>query len=112
MDDTTKKMPKGGRKGGTIFPRFGLKQASEWARKLVAKTHTAGQPVGVIYSGVVGAKTGSGDVRISTLRQFGYLTGDKATGFQADQLAKKMVAAPPEEIESVYRDAALRPKVF
>jgi hypothetical protein len=46
------------------------------------------------------------------LRQYGYLAGDKAAGFQADQLAKKMVAAPPEEIESVYRDAALRPKVF
>lgn len=112
MSDNKKTPPKGGRKGGTIFPRTGLKQASDWARKLVSKTHTGPQPPGVIHSGVVGAKGGMGDVRISALRQYGYLTGDKATGFLADGLAKKLVAAPPEEMEAVYREAVLRPKVL
>jgi len=37
-------MPKGGRKGGTQFPRLDLKQAIEFNKKLVSKTHTAPQP--------------------------------------------------------------------
>ncbi len=34
------KPPKGGRKGGTLFPKLNLKQALEYAEKLVSKTHT------------------------------------------------------------------------
>jgi hypothetical protein len=112
MTTPKKVMPKGGRKGGTIFPRVALKEAVDYARKLVSKTHTGAQPRDVIFSGVVGAKSGLGDVRISALKQYGFLKGDTKSNFSADDLAKKIVAAPPEELVQLYRQAVLRPTVF
>lgn len=105
-------MPKGGRKGGTVFPRVALADAVKYAKKLVSKTHTGPQTVGVIHSGVVGAKGGIGDVRISSLKQYGFLTGDRKTGFSAAELAKQIAAAPPEEISPLYQKAVLLPAVF
>ncbi|WP_157977940.1 hypothetical protein [Paraburkholderia kururiensis] len=105
-------MPKGGRKGGTIFPRVALVDALGYARKLVSKTHTSAQPKEVIFSGVVGAKTGLGDVRVSALRQYGFLKGDAKSNFSADELAKQIVAAPQEELIPLYRRAVLKPVVF
>ena len=97
-----RQMPKGGRKGGTVFPRVALKDAINYARKLVSKTHTAAQPKDVILSGVIGAKGGTGDVRISALKQYGFLKGDVATHFTATALAKKIEAAPSEELVPLY----------
>ncbi|MDW6025671.1 hypothetical protein SAZ10_28300 [Mesorhizobium sp. BAC0120] len=108
----TRQMPKGGRKGGTIFPRIALQDAVGYARRLVSKTHTSRQPRDVIYSGVVGAKAGIGDVRISALKQYGFLDGDAKSGYTADELAKKIVAAPPEELPHLYGQAVLKPTVF
>lgn len=99
----TRQMPKGGRKGGSVFPRLTLSDAVAYARKLVSKTHTSAQPKDVILSGVVGAKTGTGDVRMSALKQYGFLKGDTKSGFSADDLAKKIDAAPPEELIPLYR---------
>jgi hypothetical protein len=92
-----RQMPKGGRKGGTVFPRIALKEALHYGRKLVSKTHVSAQPHDIIYSGVVGAKGGAGDVRISALRQYGLLTGDKKTNYLASDLAKKISSAPPDD---------------
>ncbi|MFM0437588.1 hypothetical protein PQQ84_14050 [Paraburkholderia strydomiana] len=105
-------MPKGGRKGGTVFPRVALIDALAYARKLVSKTHTSAQPKDVIFSGVVGAKTGMGDVRMSALRQYGFLKGDAKSNFSADELAKQIAAAPQEELIPLYRRAVLKPVVF
>lgn len=105
-------MPKGGRKGGSVFPRVALNDAIKYARKLVSKTHTSAQPKDVILSGVVGAKTGTGDVRMSALKQYGFLKGDTKSNFFADELAKKIAAAPPEELVPLYRQAMLKPTVF
>lgn len=105
-------MPKGGRKGGSVFPRVALGDAVKYAKKLVSKTHTGAQPVGVIHSGVVGAKGGKGDVRISALKQYGFLSGDRKTGFTAAELAKQVASAPPDEISPLYQNAVLRPAVF
>lgn len=107
-----RQMPKGGRKGGTIFPRVALKDALVHARKLVSKTHTSAQPQDVIFSGVVGAKGGKGSVRMSALKQFGFLKGDIKSGFAADELAKEIAAAPDDELEPLYRRAILKPTVF
>lgn len=107
-----RQMPKGGRKGGTIFPRVSLKDSLGHARKLVAKTHVAPQPEDVIHSGVVGAKGGTGAVKMSSLKQYGLLKGDKAAKFSATDLAKKIAAAPPEDLVSLHREAALKPHVF
>jgi hypothetical protein len=111
-EKTPRKMPRGGRKGGTSFPRITLEDAVEYARKLVSKTHVSAQPRDVIYSGVVGTKAGLGDVRISALRQYGFLGGDNKTNYYADELAKKINSAPPEELTRLYREAALKPTVF
>lgn len=107
-----RQMPKGGRKGGSVFPRVALTDAISYARKLVSKTHAAPQPKDVILSGVVGAKGGAGEVRMSALKQYGFLKGDGKTNFSADVLAKKISAAPPEELIALYREAVLRPTIF
>lgn len=105
-------MPKGGRKGGSIFPRIGLDEAVGYAKKLVTKTHVAKQPIEVVYSGVVGTKAGLGDVRISALKQYGFLVGDRKVGFSASELAKKIASAPPEDLRQLYQVAILRPAIF
>ncbi|UKI06229.1 MULTISPECIES: hypothetical protein [Variovorax] len=107
-----RQMPKGGRKGGSVFPRVSLVDAISYAHKLVSKTHTAPQPQDVILSGVVGSKGGIGAVRMSALKQYGFLKGDVKTNFSADTLAKKISAAPPDELIALYREAVLKPTIF
>ncbi|MDO9519209.1 MAG: hypothetical protein Q7L19_03215 [Pseudohongiella sp.] len=107
-----RQMPKGGRKGGSVFPRIPLKDAVGYARKLVSKTHTNPQPMDVIHSGVVGAKGGKGNVRMSALKQYGFLIGDAKSNFSAGDLAKKIVASPSEELVPLYQKAMLKPTVF
>lgn len=106
-----REMPKGGRKGGSIFPREPLADVVKYAQKLVVKTHSSPQPTDVIYSGVVNAKSGLGNIKISALKQFGFLSGN-AKGYGASELAKKLVAAPPGEEVAFLRQAALRPSIF
>jgi hypothetical protein len=105
-------MPKGGRKGGTSFPRIALVDALGYAKKLVTKTHTGPQPQDVIFSGVVGAKSGKGQVRIGALKQYGLIKGDAKTNYAAEELAKQINAAPPDELPPLYQRVALRPAVF
>jgi hypothetical protein len=107
-----RQMPKGGRKGGTSFPRVALADAMGYARKLVSKTHTGPQPKDVILSGVIGVRGGTGNVRISALKQYGLLKGDTKSNFLADELAKQISAAPQEELVLLYRRAMLKPTVF
>jgi hypothetical protein len=106
-----KSMPKGTRKGGTRFPRQALGDSLTWAKKLVAKTHLSAQPAGVVLSGVVGNSGPVGQIRISTLKQFGLLEGD-SKGYVATDLAKKIEAAPAEERSILYRTSVLTPPVF
>lgn len=105
-------MPKGGRKGGAMFPRISLADALTYAKKLVSKTHVGPQPIDVIHSGVVGTKGGMGDVRISALKQYGFIEGDKKNGLSASELAKKIASAPTEEAQPLHQRAALKPTVF
>jgi hypothetical protein len=105
-------MPKGGRKGGAVFPRMDLEAAVGYAKRLVSKTHTGPQAKDIVYSGVLDAKGSGGDVKISALKQYGFTTGDSAKGFSASEHAKQLVAAPPEEIRPHYKAAVLRPKIF
>ena len=108
-----KQMPKGGRKGGTSYPRHSLADAVPWAKKLVAKSHLSAQPQDVVYAGVVGAKSGTGNVKISALRKFGLLEGEQATGYSATELAKQInSAASDDELLALKRQAALMPSAF
>jgi hypothetical protein len=107
-----RQMPKGGRKGGSMFPRVSLIDAIAYARKLVSKTHTGPQHQDVIFSGVVGAKGSRGAARISALKQYGFIKGNSKAGFSADELAKRIVASPPDELVALYRQAILKPIIF
>ncbi|GAB5561390.1 MAG: hypothetical protein SynsKO_30370 [Synoicihabitans sp.] len=108
---SAKKMPKGGRKGGTTFPRVRLKDAAGYAEKLVSKTHTGTQPDTVILPGVFGASGPSGKVRASALKQFGLLEGTPKA-YDSTELAQSIVAAPEEEIRSHLATAFFKVKVF
>ena len=106
-----KKPPKGGRKGGTTFPRVGLKKALEYSEKLVRKTHTGPQPEDAILRGVFGTVGTEGGVRASALKQYGLLEAT-AEGVKASELARNIVAAPSEEKTTPQQQAFLNAKLF
>jgi hypothetical protein len=112
MTAKNKTMPKGGRKGGKVFPRITLTEAVGYARKLVSKTHTGPQSKDVVLMGVIGSKHDKGVIGMSALKQYGLMTGDAKSGFSAAELAKAIASAPAEEVMPLYRTAALTPPVF
>lgn len=107
-----RQMPKGGRKGGAVFPRVQLTDALGYAKKLVSKAHTGPQTADVVLMGVIGSKHDKGKYGMSSLKQYGLMTGDAKSNFSAAELAKRIAAAPPEELIPLYREAALKPTVF
>lgn len=107
----TKKPPKGGRKGGTLFPKINLQQALDFAKKLVAKTHIGPQPEKTILPGVFGSAGATGKVRASALKQFGLLEGG-VDAYQATKLAKDIDAAPPEDRPPLLQRAFRSSKLF
>jgi hypothetical protein len=106
-----KKMPKGGRKGGAQFPQTSLKQAVEFAKKLVAKTHNEPQPENIILKGVFNSAGPTGKVRASALKQYDLMQGE-TSAYNATELARSINSAPPEELGPLVRKAFLHPKVF
>jgi hypothetical protein len=116
MTDTEQKAaktkpPKGGRKGGTLFPKIDLPQALEYSKKLVGKTHTGAQAAKTVLPGVFGSSTGPGRVRASALKQYGLMKGE-SDAYEASELAKQIGAAPQEDQGPLLRRAFLQPKVF
>jgi hypothetical protein len=105
------KPPKGGRKGGALFPKINLQQALDYARKLVAKTHTGAQPEKTILPGVFGNAGPMGKVRASALKQYNLLEGPIAA-YKATQLAKDIGAALEEDLPPLLERAFLNAKVF
>src|SRR5438874_4982949 len=103
--------PKGGRRGGTTFPRVALKQALEYSDKLVSKTHTGSLPEKTILAGVFGNSGPLGKVRVSALKQFGLLDG-KPSAYKASELAKSIDAAVEEDKEPLLQKAFLSSKLF
>lgn len=112
VEKKTRVMPKGGKKGGTMFPRTSLADALVYAKKLVGKTHTGPQPADVILMGVIGSKHAKGQLAMSALKQYGLIKGDTKSNFSADDLAKKIASAPEDELIPLYRLAILKPAVF
>lgn len=106
-----RKPPRGIRKGGTRFPRYSLKDALPWAKKLVSKTHLGPEPRDVIFAGVVGSTSTTGEIKVSALKQFNLLEGT-AKAYSATQLARAIASAPAEELPPLLRQAALAPDVF
>lgn len=110
-EEKKRQMPKGGRKGGRQFPQIGLKDAAEYAKRLVSKTHTGAQPEAIILKGVFDASGPMGGVRASAMKQFGFMEG-AADAYKASDLAKKLVSAPSEEQAVLLQRALLKPAVF
>jgi len=106
-----KKTPKGGRKGGALFPKIDLARAEEYAKRLVSKTYTAAQPATIILPGVFDSSKGQGQIRASALKQYNLLEGD-LKAYQASELAKQLASSPLEEITPFRQQACLAPKVF
>ncbi len=112
MPDTQKKVaPKGGRKGGTTFPRLSLASALKYVEKLVTKTHTGPQAEKVVLKGVFDNIGSDGKIRASALKQFGLLEVDDK-GYNASGLAQQVVASPEDEKTPLLRKACLAPAVF
>jgi hypothetical protein len=107
----TKKMPKGGRKGGALFPRTNLAKALSYSKKLVSKTHTGPQAESTILPGVFGNAGSPGKIRASALKQFGLLEGPP-TAYKASALAKEIDASTDGERYSLIQQAFLKCKPF
>jgi hypothetical protein len=103
----TKAMPKGGRKGGTRYPRIALQKALDYSKKLVSKTHVAPHPEDEILPSVFGNSGSEGKIRASALKQFGLLQGD-TKAYEATTLAKEIEAALPESRSALVRQAFLK----
>lgn len=106
-----KPMPVGVRKGGTRYPLYSLLEAVPWSRKLVSKTHLGPQPQDVVLAGVVDAKSSTGEIRVSALKQYDLMEGT-SKAYQATTLAKAIASAPEDELKALLRQAALHPPVF
>ncbi|HTX77121.1 MAG TPA: hypothetical protein VMD29_13010 [Terracidiphilus sp.] len=110
--DSKKRPPKGGRKGGTLFPKVKLQQAVDYAKKLVSKTHTGPLPEQTILPGVFGSAGSTGKVRASALKQYGLLEG-QVEEYKATQLAKDIDAAPDDDARTpLLQRALLSSKTF
>jgi hypothetical protein len=110
-DKEKRQMPKGGRKGGTTFPRLPLAKALEYSTKLVSKTHTGPGAPKIVLVGVFGTAGSDGLIRSSALKQYGLLESDEK-GMQASRLARAIDAAPAGDKVSLVQKAFLAPKVF
>jgi hypothetical protein len=106
-----RKTPKGGRKGGAVYPRIDLKQAHGYAIKLVSKTHTGPQSEKIILPGVFHNSGANGKVKVSALKQYSLLQGEP-NAYESTQLAKDINSAPSNEVGSLLQKACLSPNVF
>lgn len=114
MTESKKKTPtagKGGSKGGTRFPRVKLEKACEYAKKLVAKTHTGPQHSDIILPGVFGSATWPGKERASALKQYGLL-GGTASEYTATSTARTLNNATDEDAPQLLQQVFLTPSIF
>jgi hypothetical protein len=110
-DKVKKQMPKGGRKGGTMYPRISLAKAMEYSHKLVSKTHTGAMATPLALTGVFGSQGTAGRVRLSALKQFGLLEA-KSGGIRASEAARTLDGAPEGERGPHLGKAFLLPRLF
>jgi hypothetical protein len=110
-ENIKKQMPKGGRKGGALFPKIELGKAVVFAEKLVSKTHTGPLPEKIVLPGVFDSAGPKGRVRVSALKQYALLEGTRQA-YKATELAKSIAAAPKEESVRLMQRACLKPKLF
>ena len=110
MADKNKNFKK---KGGTIFPKYSLKDVRKSLKPLISKTHLTSISIQQLNSGVfsVGANSPSGKVRYSALKQFGLVDGTYAQ-ITPSKLAKSINIASVDEAAPLLQQAFLHVKVF
>lgn len=107
----TKKRPKGGRKGGSVFPRVKLQKAHEYSKKLVSKTHTGSIAKDLMYPGVFGVTGTTGNAKASALKQYGLLEGTPEE-YTASKIARSLNSGTEEEVRDLLASAFLTAPLF
>jgi|GEM_PF-1953059 len=102
-----------GKKGGTRFPNYSLKDVLVNLKDLASKTHSKPITIEQLNAGVfkVGAKSTMGGIRYSSLKQFGLSEGDHKS-ITATELARKIALASEEEKIQLIRQAFLNVPPF
>lgn len=110
---STPKPEKPGRKGGTKYPHYSLKELQQDLMPLCSKTRPKPLSIPQIAAGIFKYSVGSvaAEIRISALRQFGLVEGKNAA-IQATDVCLKAAAGSPEEKLSALRQAFLNAKPF
>ena len=78
---------------------------------VVQNSDGGAQPQDQILGGVFNSLSWLGEVKLSAVKQFGLLKGDRA-GYEATDLAKQIAAAPAEELPPLLQRACLTPPIF
>lgn len=100
---------KSGKKGGTQFPRYSLAHLIPFLKTLVSKTHTNSITLEQLNAGVfgIGAKSTTGSVKSSALKQFGLLIAKDTKNMKASDLASHISMFEGDEREK-YLQAAFK----
>lgn len=104
---------KGGKKGGTQFPRYSLDHLVIFLKNLASKTHINTVTIQQLNAGVFNVAAGSnrGKIKSSALKQFGLLEGDYQK-LKATQLCRDISIAEPGEKEHLLEHAFFNVAIF
>lgn len=104
---------KGGKKGGTQFPRYSLKNLVPYLKPLISKTHSATINIEQLNAGVfhIGAKSLAGKVKASALKQFGLIEGDYQK-YSSTELASSIAISENGDQKKHLQAAFDRVKLF
>jgi hypothetical protein len=113
MTEKNNNLKKGGKKGGTQFPKYSLKHLFPLLKTLVSKTHSTTINIEQLSAGVfgIGAKSDTGKIKSSALKQFGLIEGDYAK-FSATELAAQISILDGDEQLNCLQQAFNNVKVF
>ncbi len=101
------------KRGGTMFPRYSLKDILQDLGRFVSKTHSDTIDLAQLNSGVFSLKanSGAGKIRLSAMRQFGLVDGVNAK-LKASVLARNISNKSGDEKVLHIQKSFLNPKSF
>lgn len=107
------KIKGGGKKGGTRFPNYSLKQVLPNLKEFISKTHSKPITIQQLNAGVfnIGADSDSGKIRFSSMKQFALAEGEYQS-IKSTQLATNIVVASEEDKLKHIRTAFLHVAPF
>ena len=113
MEKKLDNLSKRGKKGGTKFPNYSLKQILPCLKELISKTTAKPTTIEQLSAGVfkMKAKSAEGKIKYSSLKQFG-LAGGEYTKITSTKLASQIVLASEGEKSVYLREAFLNAPTF